>query len=147
MADKKIFSIGNIFIAAETEEEAYNIYNEKLPESAKKYPKTYSKGLEILGNKERGTRYNEGKPRWGLVWYKGFIPMIRVLEIGAKEYGEENWKKGLVKREILESMQRHLASLMDGEELDAQSGLPHMGHIQANAMFYNYMIDQKSNDK
>lgn len=101
----------------------------------------------MADKREKGTRHNEGKPRWGLVWYKGFIPMIRVLEIGAKEYGEENWKKGLDKREILESMQRHLASLMDGEELDAQSGQPHMGHIQANAMFYNYMTDQENNVK
>lgn len=90
----------------------------------------------------KGTRNNEGKPKWSLVHYNSLVPMIRVLEWGAKEYGVGNWQKGLDKKEILESMQRHLASLMDGEELDEQTGLSHMAHIQCNAMFYNYMKQQ-----
>lgn len=64
--------------------------------------------------------------------------MIRVLEFGAEKYAPENWKKGLDLKEVLESMQRHLAALMDGEEVDIESGIEHMGHIQCNAMFYNY---------
>lgn len=69
--------------------------------------------------------------------------MIEVLEMGAEDYGEENWKDGLHQLEILESMQRHLADLMTQVKkglrgLDSKSGLPHMGHIQCNAMFYNY---------
>ena len=98
-----------------------------------------------INNKEQGTRHNEGKPKWSLVHYKSMEPMIRVLEWGAEHYGVDNWKKGLDKKEILESMQRHLAALMDGEELDPQTGLPHMGHIQANAQFYNYM-NSKDNE-
>lgn len=93
---------------------------------------------------EQGTRHNEGKPKWSLVNYNSLVPMIRVLEWGAINYGIDNWKKGLDKKEILESMQRHLASLMDGEELDSQTGLPHMAHIQCNAMFYNYMKDKEN---
>ena len=41
-------------------------------------------------------------------------------------------------QEILESMQRHLAALFDGEEVDKESNISHMGHIMCNAMFYNY---------
>jgi len=87
---------------------------------------------------DKSTRYNEGKPQWSLVHYGSLIPMIRVLEFGAAKYERENWKKGLNLKEILESMQRHLAALMDGEEFDSESGISHMGHIQCNAMFYNY---------
>lgn len=87
---------------------------------------------------EKALRYNEGKPRWSLVHFESLVPMIRVLEFGALKYGRENWKKGLDTKEILESMQRHLAALLDGEEFDPESGLSHMGHIQCNAMFYNY---------
>lgn len=97
---------------------------------------------------EKSLRFNNGKPRWSLVHYESMIPMIRVLEFGADKYAPENWKKGLDLKEILESMQRHLAALMDGEEFDKESGVSHMGHIQCNAMFYNYhknKLDGKNN--
>jgi hypothetical protein len=35
-------------------------------------------------------------------------------------------------------MLRHLIALLDGEELDSESGLPHIGHIMCNAMFHSY---------
>jgi len=95
---------------------------------------------------EKGLRYNIGKPKWSLVHYNSLIPMIRVLEFGANKYTAENWKKGLDKKEILESMQRHLAALMDGETIDMESGESHIGHIQCNCMFYNYFDKPEGND-
>lgn len=97
-------------------------------------------------NQEVALRDNKGKPKWGLVHYKSLIPMINVLEFGAKKYEEWNWMKPMPTREILESMQRHLAALMDGEEVDSESGISHMGHIQCNAMFYNYQKDRELQD-
>ena len=88
--------------------------------------------------KEKASRFNEGKRKWSLVHYKSLEPLVEVLEFGAKKYGEFNWQKGLDKKEILESMMRHLASLMDGEQNDKESGLHHIGHIMCNAMFYEY---------
>ena len=87
---------------------------------------------------EQAKRYNEGKPQWSLVNYKSLEPMGRVLEFGCEKYDRDNWKKGMPTHKILESMQRHLAALMDGEQFDSETGISHMGHIQANAMFYNY---------
>ena len=69
-----------------------------------------------------------------------------MLEFGAKKYAPENWKKGLDKKEILESMMRHLTALMDGEENDKESGLHHIGHIMCNTMFYRY-FDNNENTK
>lgn len=85
-----------------------------------------------------GLRFNKGKVRWGLMHYKSIEPMIRVLMYGAEKYDDNNWQKGLNKKEILECLQRHLAALMDGETHDAESGLPHIGHIMCNAMFFSY---------
>ena len=87
---------------------------------------------------ETGLRFNEGKPRWSLMNYKSMEPMIRVLEYGANKYSDHNWQKGLNKVEILECLQRHLAALIDGEKLDAESKQQHIGHILCNAMFYSY---------
>lgn len=65
------------------------------------------------------------------------------MEFGAQKYAPDNWKKGLDKKEILESTMRHLAALMDGEDKDKESGISHMGHIQCNAMFFNYFNKDK----
>lgn len=126
-------------------------------------------------NEDKGLRYNKGKRKWSLVHFESLEPMVEVLEYGAHKYtiyedgkgneikgkdisiseaqyynikisGRDNWKKGLDPTEILECMQRHLADLLDGKHYDSESGLPLMGHIQCNAMFYNYMIKHKKED-
>lgn len=88
-------------------------------------------------------RYNEGKLKWSLIHYESMEPMVRVLEFGLKKYKIDNWKIGLDKKENLESMMRHLTRIMDGEEIDPDSGLPHMGHIQCGAMFHNFFNHPK----
>lgn len=52
--------------------------------------------------------------------------------------GADNWKKGLNREEVLESLQRHLVSLFNKEEVDQEMDTHHMGHIMCNAMFYLY---------
>jgi len=88
-------------------------------------------------------RFNEGKPKWTLVHFNSLIPLVRVLEYGAKKYAPYNWQKPMSRMDILDSMQRHMAKLIDGEENDDESGLPHIGHILANAMFYSYHVTNK----
>ena len=96
---------------------------------------------------EHALRYNKGKPKWSYVHFESLEPMIRVLEYGALKYAPYNWQKPMPLVEILESMQRHLAALIDGELVDAESGISHMGHIQANAMFYNYHVNKAQNER
>ena len=92
-----------------------------------------------MSEKELALRFNNGKPKWSLVHYDSLVPMIRVLEFGEEKYGAFNWQKpGLKPKEVLESLQRHLASLMDGEDFDKESGMHHIGHIMANALMYSY---------
>lgn len=87
---------------------------------------------------KQALRYNTGKLQWSMVDFKSLEPMVKVLEFGAQKYDRDNWKKGFDRRQVLESMMRHLTSLMDGEDIDNESGISHMGHIQCNAMFFNY---------
>jgi hypothetical protein len=93
--------------------------------------------------KDLATRHNEGKLKWSLVDFKSLEPMVRVLEFGAEKYEIDNWKKGLKVTEICESLLRHIHSFLEGENNDSESGLPHLGHIQVNAMFLSYMINDK----
>jgi len=86
-------------------------------------------------------RFNDGKLRWSLVYFKGLEPLVRVLEFGAAKYDPNQWKLGLNRTDILESLLRHATDLNDGIEYDADSGLHQIGHIMANAMFLQYFID------
>lgn len=94
-------------------------------------------------NELKGSRFNTGKPRWGLVPQSSLIPMVRVLEFGAIKYDAHNWKKGLSVTEICESLKRHLDAFMEGEDNDPESGLSHIGHMQCNTLFLSYMMEHR----
>lgn len=93
---------------------------------------------------QKALRYNEGKLQWSHVDFKSLEPMVRVLEYGGRLYGKDNWRKGHDKTEVLESAMRHLAAIFDGEENDPESGLPHIGHVMCNAMFYQYNVNKNN---
>ena len=132
--------------------------------------------MEEKKTEEKGLRYNTGKPKWSLVDFTSLEPLAKVMEYGAHKYsifeddhgnqfkgseiskeraaglklissGKDNWKKGLDRDEVLESLSRHLFALMDGEEIDPDSGEHHIGHIMCNTMFWSYHNIKISNEK
>jgi hypothetical protein len=128
-----------------------HIIDELMDEFQEKANEAFNKAQnKIIETKydAKALRYNQGKVEWSLMHYGSMVPMIRVLEFGAKKYAPNNWKKGFERNDLLDCIQRHLAALMDGEEVDPESGQSHMAHIQCNAMFYNFhfVINKKSNE-
>lgn len=101
--------------------------------------KTYRN--EIIG------RFNQGKPQWTLMNADAMLPMINVLSYGASKYDRNNWAKACPKRlDLMDSLMRHSMKIIAGESVDPESGLPHIGHLMCNAMFYSYW-EQKTNGK
>jgi hypothetical protein len=102
---------------------------------------------------QQALRYNAGKPQWNLVDFKALEPMVQVLMYGAKKYtkdgvsGAHNWKKGLPVTATIDSLMRHLTAYLGGEELDPESGLPHIGHIMCNIMFISHFTGTKWDDR
>ena len=47
--------------------------------------------------------------------------LARVMEEGAKEYARDNWKKGLPRDELIDSLLRHLLAYQNGALLDMDS--------------------------
>lgn len=65
-----------------------------------------------------------------------FIESIsRVLAHGARKYARNNWTKGLPWTRILGSTLRHVYAWARKEDLDPESGLPHLAHAATNIMF------------
>lgn len=86
---------------------------------------------------KKSKRYNSEKPQWSLLSSKGLLPLVRVMEAGAAKYDRDNWKIGLDRYQILDSMLRHIHAL-ENEEFDKETKVHHIGGILANAMFYAY---------
>lgn len=86
-----------------------------------------------------GVKHDEDKPRLDLispVWLEG---VGKVLAFGAKKYEPHNWRKGLAVCRLLASTMRHILQFMAGEDLDKESGLPHLHHASAGLMMATEM--------
>ena len=83
-----------------------------------------------------GIKYDSKKPKMHLLPPKAIVEVAKVLTFGAQKYGAENWKE-------LEDLQnrytagalRHIFAHMDGEQLDAETGLSHMAHALCCLLF------------
>jgi len=87
---------------------------------------------------DKSLRYNQWKPDWTYVHFWSLVGMVRVLEFWAKKYSRDNWKKPTDLNTILASAQRHLADMIDGNPIDADSWLPNHDHLLCNLLFYAY---------
>jgi|DEB0MinimDraft_6_1074348.scaffolds.fasta_scaffold168765_2 hypothetical protein len=55
-----------------------------------------------------------------------------VHEAGDADYGPRNWRDSRVLMSVyLDAAMRHILSMVDGEDLDPKSGLPHAAHAAA----------------
>ena len=58
-------------------------------------------------------------------------PLTRVAEVygrGAEKYAPRNWERGYDWGLSYAAMQRHLWAFWGGEDMDPDSGLPHLAH-------------------
>lgn len=94
-----------------------------FPEPPKPYP--------LPSKPEKAKRYNSGKPELS---YNLYCSDVNELEAsiwakGAEKYEAGNWQKGQSLVKGIDSLQRHVTALLNGEDLDKETGLPHVGHM------------------
>lgn len=94
-----------------------------------------------------GIRHDEGKTDMSLLCPISLTGTSRILTKGAVKYARHNWTKGMLWSRVIASLLRHLFKFMAGEDIDEESGEPHVDHIACNAMFLqNYYRQHKSFD-
>lgn len=82
-----------------------------------------------------GTKHDTGKPRLELIPRSAIEAEARVLTHGAERYGLNNWRRGFDFSRLIGAMLRHTHAYNSGEDIDPESGLPHLAHIRATAGF------------
>lgn len=64
--------------------------------------------------------------------------VAEVLQHGASKYKPNNWMAGMSWSTVFGGIMRHLWAFFRGEELDKESGLPHLAHAACGIMFLHY---------
>jgi hypothetical protein len=82
--------------------------------------------------KGSAARYNDGKPDYSLIPLCTLEDEVRVWMHGARKYAAFNWMKGMPWSAPLACALRHLSRFQAGEDIDAESGLPHLAHAMCN---------------
>lgn len=80
-------------------------------------------------------KFDNGKPRMDLLDPYATEQLALVLTFGAQKYAAWNWTKGLAFSRLIGAALRHIFAFMRGEDLDPESGLPHLAHAQCCLMF------------
>lgn len=65
---------------------------------------------------------------------KALEGVCRVSGFGAEKYGLLNWKKCEEPERYISAAMRHLLAHIDGEELDPESGMPHLWSVAWNIL-------------
>jgi hypothetical protein len=83
-----------------------------------------------------GRKDDGGKLRFDLIPPRAEELIVQVLTYGAKKYAPENWRvvPNAVER-YTAAYRRHMNKLAQGEELDPESGLPHLAHAATSLLF------------
>lgn len=82
-----------------------------------------------------GVKHDNGKLPMHLMSVPAMHDVARVLEFGQKKYEPRNWEKGMAWSRVYAALLRHLTAWWNGEDIDPESGLPHLAHVATCAMF------------
>lgn len=88
--------------------------------------------LDKLHARESAAKHDQGKLPWHMLPREALERILEVYVMGARKYGEDNWRQGLLFMRVWDAAQRHLWAWRDGEDLDPESGLSHLAHAAWN---------------
>lgn len=82
-----------------------------------------------------GRKHDGGKPRMDLLDRHALEQIAHVLGFGAEKYAAHNWREGIQFSRLTAAALRHLHAFNDGEDIDPESGRPHLAHLGCCVMF------------
>lgn len=82
----------------------------------------------------QGLRHDQDKVRYDLISPIALHYLALVWTMGATKYADRNWEKGLSFCSCFGCAMRHAWKWFRGQELDEESGLPHLAHAAWNLL-------------
>jgi hypothetical protein len=89
-----------------------------------------------------GKKFDEKKPPMGLIPAEAEIYEALVWGQGAKKYGVHNFREGITFLRIIGGIQRHLAAIKLGQDIDHETGLPNAAAIRCGAAMLIAFMDR-----
>jgi len=80
---------------------------------------------------KEGKKSDSGKPDYALLTRPMLESMIAAFMFGQGRYGRGNFKGGFTNTRLLAAAMRHIMAFNDGEDLDPDSNVSHLGHAMA----------------
>ena len=92
---------------------------------------------------EKGTKAE----RYDLLPVEALATVARHYGVGAAKYADHNWRKGYEWSKSYAALQRHANAFWSGEDIDAETGSPHMAGVAFHALtLITYMREQRAFD-
>lgn len=82
----------------------------------------------------KALKNDEGKPSFSMIPQKAILEVAKTFTHGANKYGKFNYSKGMEFTRYLDAAQRHLNSVLQGEDLDIDSGCLHLANAIASLL-------------
>ena len=82
-----------------------------------------------------GIKHDIGKSQIGLLPRYPLEQAGLAMAYGAQKYGRHNWRLGISVQRNLDAALRHILAANEREDLDPESGLPHLAHALCCIMF------------
>lgn len=86
-----------------------------------------------------GTKKDTGKEPISYIPSEFILGIANVFAFGAKKYSANNFRLGMAHSRVLDAASRHILAILKGEEIDPESGLPHIYHAGCSLAMYDYM--------
>ena len=77
---------------------------------------------------EEGRKNDTGKLRFDLLPVRALEQVAEIYTYGATKYDDNNWRRGLQWGRVFGALMRHMWAFWRGEDVDEESGLPHLAH-------------------
>ncbi|MDE3022312.1 MAG: hypothetical protein KGI54_10665 [Pseudomonadota bacterium] len=91
--------------------------------------------FDIEDMRPKGMKFDTDKPRMDLIDSLAMEGLAKVLTFGAQKYAAHNWRNGLEYSRVSAALLRHMSAIQRGEDIDGESGLPHIDHLGCCWMF------------
>lgn len=87
-----------------------------------------------------GLKFDTGKPDYTHIPIEAMQAMGAAFTYGAKKYGGDNYREGLLVRRQIAAALRHIYQFLDEGDVDAESGCLHLGSALASLAMACYTV-------